>query len=285
MAEDNGRAFRKAHGKGPGRAAGKRQSRRKRGAAKLAARLQARVAAEPASARASPSPRLRMQRKLPARTAGTPRAGLVALRRKPRAAAPVTEACKRGVAVRALPRESLPLVLRCAGRKRSAPRPSRVRPGVPEAGLPRCGQEVALPVVPAAATWALPLPVREEPLVEAAVRAEPAIASPDLAPLARNRAPVPWRDGVVAQMEAWLRSAAERLGRLVRSGPGQRHRAPAAARRMPPMAPAIARANREIGALRRENARLRREIAALERLRGPAAAAPTTRRMTGVVEA
>jgi hypothetical protein len=127
--------------------------------------------------------------------------------------------------------------------------------------------------------WAIPLPQREEPLVVAATR-EPVDLDqrPELVPLARNQAPVPWRDGFMAHMEAWWRGAAERLGRMIRSNqrgarivaiPARSH----ARARPQPMMPAIARANREINALRQENERLRRELATLEMLRGQASPA------------
>lgn len=235
----------------------------------------------------------------------TVRRGRPGSRRKPRPIIAGAAVCPRGVSMRVRVKGGLPVVLRSMGRRgRKAGCEVRIArldglPVIPPtAGAdrrlrlaqPEQSQQAARPGSPGGAasvsggglaglppygqgqgsSWALPLPRREEPLVEASAAPEPAARPvPHLAPLARNRAPVLWRDGFVAHVEAWVRGTAERLGRLMSAG--GRPAKPAPARSRQPV-PAIARANREISALREENEKLRLQIEALERLRKAARA-------------
>ncbi|MDE8654418.1 hypothetical protein [Novosphingobium album (ex Liu et al. 2023)] len=95
---------------------------------------------------------------------------------------------------------------------------------------------------------------------------------PDAArPIPRNRAPVLYRKGLVANFGDWLRSAAEGVAWLM-----PRKRKPQ--RVVQPAMPAIARANREISSLRIENARLRRKLDALEAIEQGRQAVETARK-------
>lgn len=126
---------------------------------------------------------------------------------------------------------------------------------------------------------ALPLPARPEPLVTVAPGRHPAppAESPGVPPAAAmpgRTLPALHREGVAAQIETWLRQAARALSAMVArsvaadgpaNGPAPRKgRAPY---RGTASVPAIARANREIHALREENRRLKFEIAALDERR------------------
>lgn len=279
MAEDNGRPAYSVHDRRPGKAGRKRQARRKRGAARHRTRTgppASKTAGSQCRQVASP-PSDGARRRVSPRTI-TPKPG--PQRRKPREAGSVAPVCIRGVTARAQVKGGLPIVLRCAGRRdRSAPGPKlglRRRATAEDLrrrhGDPAMEQGPQARAVADGSSWALPLPHRDEPLV---VSAPPVVAvsaaASGLAPLARNRAPVPWRDGFMAHMEAWLRGAAERLGRIIGPSPASPRKATSPApRRVQPMVPAVARANREINLLRQENERLRREIAALELMRGSA---------------
>ena len=162
--------------------------------------------------------------------------------------------------------------------------PRAVPRQVAQAGSTACATSPPSPPPMAAAqsSWALPLPKRDEPLVEAhAGRGQEA----QLAPLARDRAPALWHDSLIAHIGAWLRGTTERLGRL--AGASTRLSRPAP-RRARPSIPAIARANREISTLRAENERLRLQIEALERLRKavkPDGSATTPRGGSGYIKA
>lgn len=192
-------------------------------------------------------------------------------KRKPRAIVARPFVCTRGVTARVQSRNAP--VLRCAGRRNRAPVGLKtigalvLSQAVSPFRAPEGGRKLHAHAT-VGSSWALPLPQVEEPLVEAAS------PSPSLAPLERNRAPVVWRSSVVANVEAWLRGASERLGQLMKAGAAKRP-AKASVRKVSPPVPAIARANREINALRAENQRLRLRLEALERSRtAPATAMP-----------
>lgn len=294
MADDMGSAPYRVHDRRPGSCAGKRKARRKRGAARLKTRARQRAAsavhavlADRIPPQVAPPVPVAAERALFRRRAGP--AGLPPAlgkaHRKAKALAPARCMCPRGVIVRVRVKGGLPAVLRCMGRRgrkdRGDVRTVRIEglpivpPPHPDGGWDKAPQAAA-PVHGGQSSWALPLPRREEPLVEMPAQRHSAGPPPlpQLAPLARNRAPVPWRDGFVAHVEAWVRGKAERLGRLMAAGVRGAKALPAGAPprpggagtgRLP--APAIARANREISALREENEKLRRQVEALERLR------------------
>ena len=100
--------------------------------------------------------------------------------------------------------------------------------------------------------------------------AEARAAPPAVAMPGRNL-PALHREGVAAQIESWLRQAARALSAMVARGAAAAGQAngPAPRKARAPYrgtasVPAIARANREIHALREENRRLKFEIAALD---------------------
>jgi len=97
---------------------------------------------------------------------------------------------------------------------------------------------------------------------------EPHVRADATVPLARNRALVAPRAGMVANFGDWWRSLASGMTRLVT--PTKRKRKVPQRLKTQAM-PAIARANREISILRIENARLRRLLDAQQPARKPSA--------------
>jgi len=160
--------------------------------------------------------------------------------------------------------------------ERAASRRQNVRPRTTGTA---CETAVAAPapesapakIAPTGSTWALPLPAAEEPLVLATKpdrTAQSAGQTGDApVPLAKDRALVPWRDGLFAPLEDWFRASVARLARALAprrppTGTMRRRRTPAPA----PIVPAMARANREIAQLRKENEGLRLQLRALEQI-------------------